>query len=565
MAGKAAPLILFFLLGAVLTIGVHLTINLVHDKKSKEDKVNTSNKAIVDVCTPTSYKETCEKSLSTAAGNTSDPKELIKVAFKLAKEEITSALNKSKTIQAAANDPRAKQGLEICKEIIEYAVGDLERSVYSVGNYSTKNLDDFLEDLRIWVGGAATFQDACFDAFENATSDAGLKMRELFNTSRQLTSNALTMVSEIKKLVTGLNIPGLFGSRRLLQASENLDTTIAGQLPAWISDAQRNLMKTPVGSIKPDVVVAQDGSGKFKTIGEALALLPEMSTKPFIIYIKAGVYKEYVSLDKKKTNVVFIGDGPTKTRITGNRSFKGGYQTFMTSTVAITGAGFMARDIGFENSAGAESHQAVATRVVGDYSVFYNCHFDGYQDTLYPVRGRQFYRDCTISGTIDFIFGDAQAVFQNCKMVIRKPLEGQSCMVTAQGRSEPSGPGAIILQNCTITGDPADPLRPTNKAYLGRPWKTYSRTIIMQSNIENIIAPEGWIVFETKVNLENAFYAEHDNRGPGAIQTNRAKVPGIKNLTPQQAQDFTPDKFFKGSEWITPTGTPYEGGMMQVA
>ncbi|GAB4843642.1 hypothetical protein Ancab_013607 [Ancistrocladus abbreviatus] len=571
MARKAAPLALGLVLGVVLMMGTFVTVRVISQGQSNENdgaKLSTSNKAIIDLCTPTSYKETCEKSLFSAAGHTADPKELVRAAFKLAQEEIVSALSKSRTIHAAANDPRDKQGLEICREVIEDAVEDLQRSMESVGNYGLRNLDDFLEDLKVWVGGAATLQDVCFDAFENATGDAGQRMRVLFRTSRHLTSNALTMISRSKHLLNTFKIPipGLLGHRHLIQANENPAMPLAGQHPAWLSDAQRNLMKTPLLNIKPDVVVAKDGSGKFKTITEALELVPKVNTKPFIIYIKAGVYNEQVTLDKKKTNVMFIGDGPTMTRITGNKNFKMGVQTYKTATVAIMGDGLMARDIGFENTAGPEGHQAVAIRVVGDYSVFYNCHFDGYQDTLYVVRSRQFYRDCTISGTIDFIFGDAQAVFQNCKMVVRKPLDNQSCMVTAQGRTEPHGPGAIIIQNCTITADPAyHPLRMKNKAYLGRPWKLHSRTIVMQSNIDDAIAPEGWTPWAGDFALNTLFYAEYNNRGPGAVQSNRVKWAGIQNLTPNQFQEFTPEKFFMGSEWITPTGTPYERGMIQVA
>ncbi|KAL9252421.1 putative pectinesterase/pectinesterase inhibitor 28 [Drosera capensis] len=512
---------------------------------------------------PTSYKETCEKSLQSAAGNTTDPKELIMLAFKLAKEEVSSALSKSATIKAVANDPRAKQGLEICHEVIEDAVEDLENSLESFGNFSFSNMDDFLEDLKVWIGGAATSQDVCFDAFENATSDAGEKMRDLFNASRQLTSNALTMVSEVKSILSTLNIPGLLGGRRLLAKTQVMPQ--AGHLPPWINDAKRNLMKAPLASIKPDVVVAKDGSGRVKTINEALALVPKKNTKPFIIYIKAGVYNEQVTVDKKMTDVIFIGDGPTKTKITGNKNFADGTQTFKTATVAVMALGFMARDIGFENSAGPTKHQAVAIRVVGDFSVFYNCRFDGYQDTLYAVRSRQFYRDCTITGTIDFIFGDAQVVFQNCKIIIRKPLENQQCMVTAQGRTEPKGPGATILQNCAIVADPAYyPVRMKNKAFLGRPWKQYSRTIVMQSFLEDSIAPEGWTPWAGTFGLNTLFYAEHDNRGPGAVQSNRVKWAGIKKLTPQQIQGFTPEKFFKGSQWITMTGAPYNAGLIRV-
>ncbi|GAB2266698.1 hypothetical protein Dimus_001692 [Dionaea muscipula] len=532
------------------------------DDHGSEPKISTSNKAILAICEPTHHKEACINTLNSAGENVTDPRELVRIAFKVTKDEIAAALNKSQTIQAAKNDPRAAQGLEICRDVVEYSIHDLERSVESLATFGTRMLGQFMEDLKVWVSGAITYQEVCFDAFENSTSDAGQKMREIFNTSRELTENALTIISQATTILTDLNIPGLNlnSSRRLLAVPE------AGELPAWLNDEGRHILQLPLADIKPDVVVAQDGSGQVKTIEEALHLVPKNNPKTFVIHIKAGVYNEHVIVTKKMPNVVFIGDGPTKTKITGSKNFMDGFQTFRTATVDVVGDGFMARDLCIENSAGPTKHQAVALRVVSDFSVFYNCQFDGYQDTLYAVRSRQFYRDCTISGTIDFIFGDALVVFQNCKMVIRKPLENQQCMVTAQGRTVPDSPGATILQNCTITADPAYyPVRKQNEAFLGRPWKPYSRTIVMQSFIDDAIAPEGWTPWAGTLGLDTLFYAEYGNRGPGAVETHRVKWAGVKHLTPQQVSEFTPGKFFTSADaWIKSTGCPYIPDMVPV-
>lgn len=126
------------------------------------DKINSGTKAIQSVCQPTKYKQACESTLTNQAGNTNDPKELIKTAFRVAKDEVAKALEKSNTIQAAKDDPRAAEGLEICKEVVGYAINDLERTVDSVGAFTMDNFDDFLEDLRVWIGGAITYQEVCF-------------------------------------------------------------------------------------------------------------------------------------------------------------------------------------------------------------------------------------------------------------------------------------------------------------------------------------------------------------------------------------------------------------------
>lgn len=226
----------------------------------------------------------------------------------------------------------------------------------------------------------------------------------------------------------------------------------------------------------------------------------------------------------------------------------------------------MAKGIGFENTAGPEKHQAVALRVQSDRSIFYNCQMDGYQDTLYAHTYRQFYRDCSISGTIDFIFGNSAVVFQNCKMIVRKPMENQRCIVTAQGRKDRHERTAIIIQNCTITSEPDYvPLKAKLPSFLGRPWKEYSRTFVFQSQIDDIIHPDGWLPWVGDFGLRTCFYTEFDNRGPGAVKTNRVKWKGIKTITAEHAQKFTAQRFIQGDRWIKGTGVPYTPGLMPVS
>lgn len=96
---------------------------------------------------------------------------------------------------------------------------------------------------------------------------------------------------------------------------------------------------------------------------------------------------------------------------------------------------FIGKNMGFRNTAGANGYPAVAVRTSADYISFYNCKIDGHQDTLYSHVGRQFFRDCTISGTIDFIFGNSAVVFQNCKIVVNTPQRGGQNVITANGRN----------------------------------------------------------------------------------------------------------------------------------
>lgn len=222
---------------------------------------------------------------------------------------------------------------------------------------------------------------------------------------------------------------------------------------------------------------------------------------------------------------------------------------------------FIAKDIGFENSAGPEKHQAIALRVAADKSIFYNCHVDGYQDTLCVHTYRQFYRDCRIRGTIDFVFGDGAAVFQNCTLAVRKPLKEQHCIVTAQGRTDARQPTGLVLQNCSIVADDSyNEVKGEVKTYLGRPWKQYSRTVIMESTIDDLIQPEGWLEWNKTFAFQTLFYSEFNNRGSGSSKTDRVNWSGVKELPIDRVQRFTASKFIDGDAWIPSTGIPHTSG-----
>lgn len=102
------------------------------------------------------------------------------------------------------------------------------------------------------------------------------------------------------------------------------------------------------------------------------------------------------------------------------------------------GRNFIARDMGFRNTAGPQKHQAVALMTSADQAVYYKCHIDAYQDTLYAHSNRQFYRECNIYGTVDFIFGNSAVVIQNCNIMPKLPMHGQQITITAQGKTDPN-------------------------------------------------------------------------------------------------------------------------------
>lgn len=229
----------------------------------------------------------------------------------------------------------------------------------------------------------------------------------------------------------------------------------------------------------------------------------------------------------------------------------------------VSGDGFWARDMTFENTAGPQKHQAVALRVSSDLSVFYRCSFKGYQDTLFTLSLRQFYRDCHIYGTIDYIFGDGAAVFQNCDIFVKRPMHHQSNMVTAQGRDNPhETTGISIIESRIRPAADLIAVRGSFRSYLGRPWKKYSRTVIFKTDLDGIIHPKGWTEWKGDFALSTLYYAEYLNTGVGASTANRVKWPGFHVLnSPQQANPFTVSRFIQGDSWIPETGVPFSLGI----
>lgn len=231
--------------------------------------------------------------------------------------------------------------------------------------------------------------------------------------------------------------------------------------------------------------------------------------------------------------------------------------------VAVSGRGFIARDITFQNTAGAAKHQAVALRSDSDLSVFYRCGISGYQDSLYTHTMRQFYRECRISGTVDFIFGDGTVIFQNCQIEVKKGLPNQKNTITAQGRKTPDEPTGFSIQFCNISAD-SELLNSVNSTYtyLGRPWKQYSRTVFMQSYMSDVLSPEGWLEWDGDFALDTLYYGEYMNYGAGAGVGNRVKWPGYHVMNDSsQASNFTVSQFIEGNLWLPSTGVAFTAGL----
>ncbi|WP_116107212.1 pectinesterase family protein [Lewinella sp. IMCC34191] len=268
-----------------------------------------------------------------------------------------------------------------------------------------------------------------------------------------------------------------------------------------------------------DFTVDAGGNGDFTTVQAAIDAVPALRKNRTYILIRNGTYKEKLVLPPTATNVSFIGESQDSTILTyddfAQRENRFGEEigTSGSSAFYVFGDGFSAENITFENSAGPVG-QAVAVRVDGDRVTFTNCRFLGNQDTLYPHgrESRQYYKNCYIEGTVDFIFGWSTAVFDSCTIFCKSPG-----YITAASTEQQDSVG-FVFRNCTIEGS-----APAGSVYLGRPWRDYAQTVFFNCELGEVVHPAGWHNWGSEAKEGTAYYAEYGNTGPGAATGERVE------------------------------------------
>ncbi len=298
-------------------------------------------------------------------------------------------------------------------------------------------------------------------------------------------------------------------------------------------------------TIQPDAVVAADGSGQFKTVQEAINAAPQTTSpaNPWIILVKPGIYKEVVYVQREKRFVHLVGENTEKTVITYdlNANIVGHdgkpIGTFRTPTVLIDADDFTVENITFENSAGPVG-QALAVRIDGDRIVFRNCRFLGWQDTILTNRGRHYFENCYITGHVDFIFGGATVWFEKCHIHC---LRDGYITATSTPDTQPFG---YVFSNCKITGEPGV------KTYLGRPWRDFAAVIWLNTEMSDVVRPQGWHNWDKPNREKTTRYAEFNSTGSGAKPGER--VQWSRQLTESEAKTITLEKVLAGSDSWNP-------------
>ncbi|XP_019428700.1 PREDICTED: pectinesterase-like [Lupinus angustifolius] len=549
---KIAPfLALVFVL---FILGTHFTNTLKEPSPTQKHHIHFHKHIQVaqSTCQGTLYPDLCVSTLATFPNlaSKSVPQIISSVVNQTVYEVKSSSYNCSSLRKKLKNlKPLEQRALDDCLKLFDDTTVELKTAIAELSKTTIGSKR--YHDLQTLLSGAMTNLYTCLDGFAYTKGGKnkvrGKIEKRLLKISHHV-SNSLAMLKKV---------PGVKKSSKSEVFPEY--SKMKEGFPSWVNSKGRKLLQASVSETKFNFVVAKDGTGNFTTIGEALAAAPNSSTTRFVIHIKAGAYFENVEVSRKQTNLMFVGDGIGKTVVKSNRNVVDGWTTFQSATVAVVGQGFIAKGITFENSAGPDKHQAVALRSGADFSVFYNCSFIGYQDTLYVHSLRQFYRQCDIYGTVDFIFGNAAVVFQNCNLYARKPNENQKNLFTAQGREDPNQNTGISILNCKVAAA-ADliPVKSSFKNYLGRPWKLYSRTVFLKSYIDDLIDPAGWLEWNETFALDTLYYGEYMNKGPGSKISGRVAWPGYRVINNSiEASQFTVGQFIQGNDWLNSTGVPF--------
>ena len=319
----------------------------------------------------------------------------------------------------------------------------------------------------------------------------------------------------------------------------------AGIMLASMGLAQPAKMKT--------VVVAADGSGQFKTVQEAIDASPDGNVR---INIKPGEYRQLIAITANGIQLRGLGKRPEDTVLVYDNSAATAGGTGKSGTVTLSGDDFLAENLTIANDFEKrhertnQGSQAVALHVTGDREIFRRVRFLGFQDTLYAdsklchtpgVTGtchaaRQYYSDCYIEGHVDFIFGDAKAVFDKCEI---HTMPHVMDTITAQSRTRPEEDSGYVFRDCTVTAAEG-----SEDILLGRPWRAYSTVIFLNTDFKAPLDPAGWKEWGTS--LATSDYAEFNSHGMAGDVTKR--IAPSKQLTTADIAKYSTKTWLSGTD-----------------
>ncbi|KAE8715979.1 putative pectinesterase 49 [Hibiscus syriacus] len=308
------------------------------------------------------------------------------------------------------------------------------------------------------------------------------------------------------------------------------------------------------GTIDPDVAKAEanpkiikvrkSGGGDFNTITKAVESVPRGNSKRVIISIGSGTYKEKITVPRDKPFITFLGDPKSMPTLTFDGTARQ-YGTVDSATLITLSSYFVGAYLNIVNSSpmpsGNPGAQAVALRVSGDRSAFYNCKMVGFQDTVCDDRGNHFFKDCNIKGTVDFIFGSGTSLYLGTEIFIEN--DPRLTVITAQARESSSEKTGYSFVHGKITGA-------AKGTFLGRAWKSSPRVVYSYTDMSKVVVPSGWSSEMQPERAKTVFYGEYKCTGEGAKLNKR--VVFVKKLTDNEAKPFLSLDYIGATKWLLP-------------
>ncbi len=278
-----------------------------------------------------------------------------------------------------------------------------------------------------------------------------------------------------------------------------------------------------------DVIVAQDGSGDYISVQEAINAAPSDRTEPWLIFVKNGSYHECVVIPEDKPYLHLIGQDREKTIIhyslnVGKKPEEGqtddetAYWQYsvhnpvsdvykrLGCVVTVFAADFYTENITYANDYGVDFQkgpQALAMNSIGDRASFYNCAFRSFQDTWKTTTNdsyRHYVKDCWIEGAVDYFYGGGDVLLEECTLynVRRASVIVAPCQDKAKY--------GYVFRNCIVDGN--EKSKEDSLTKLGRPWHNSPKAVYIHTVMKIPVAQEGW----TNMGAVPALFAEYDSR-----------------------------------------------------
>ena len=330
---KKTKLILFtlaVLVVAVVCLGIFAGIRAVGSDQHAPKLNREPTREISQTCSKAQYPNLCIDTLLDFPGAlTADEKQLIHISFNATLQSFSKALYSSSTISYTQMPPRVRSAYDSCLELLDDSVDALSRALSSI--VAASSSDESHSDVMTWLSSAMTNHDTCTEGFDEAGDGGGGVKDQVIGAVKDLSEMVSNCLAIFSGNVNDLSGVPVVNHRKLLGEEET------EEFPNWLKRGDRELLGTPATKIQADITVSKDGNGTFKTIAEAIKKAPEHSSRRFVIYVKAGKYEEEIlKVGRKKTNLMFIGDGKGRTVITGGKSIVDDLTTFHTATFGNT-------------------------------------------------------------------------------------------------------------------------------------------------------------------------------------------------------------------------------------